>query len=285
MIILKNIPVSINKRLSKISANEEVFNTAAPLYQAELDRNGYMHTLRYDPAANTNRRRKRTRKVIYFNPPYSTNVKTPIGERFLRLLDKHFPPGTPLHPLLNRRKVKISYRCLPNFKAALAKHNFKVLNQNSIAPHPKCNCLEPTNCPLPGRCTTPNLVYRATVTTNSSVEKYVGLTANTFKERYGQHKQDLSKSDSRTSTTLAGHVWELKDSKTDFQIKWEVVCRAAPFSPISKACNLCTAEKWNILFNPENATLNKRLEIFNHCRHKERMLIVKKVRRLRNPGS
>ena len=137
----------------------------------------------------------------------------------------------------------------------------------------------------PGRCTTPNLVYRATVTTSSSVEKYVGLTANTFKERYSKHKQDLAKPDGRTSTTLAGHVWDLKDSQTDFQLKWEVVCRAAPFSPTSRACNLCTAEKWNILFDPKNATLNKRLEIFNHCRHKERMLIVKKVRRLRKPGS
>ena len=31
--IIKNIPLSINKRLSKISANEEVFNAAVPIYQ------------------------------------------------------------------------------------------------------------------------------------------------------------------------------------------------------------------------------------------------------------
>ena len=47
--ILRNISISINKRLSEISANEEVFNLAAPLYQSELDRCGYTHKLKYLP--------------------------------------------------------------------------------------------------------------------------------------------------------------------------------------------------------------------------------------------
>ena len=38
--ILKNIPLSINRRLSSISANREIVNAAAPLFQAELDRFG-----------------------------------------------------------------------------------------------------------------------------------------------------------------------------------------------------------------------------------------------------
>ena len=282
--ILRNIPLSINKRLSKISANEENFNTAAPLYQSELTRNKYNYTLKFDPTATTNRRQKRTRKVMYFNPPYSINVKTNIGAKFLRLIDQNFPPGSPLHPLLNRKKVKLSYRCLPNFNTTIAKHNFELLNQKKDNPQPKCNCMDPTKCPLPGKCTTNNLVYRATVSANNVVEKYVGLTANTFKQRYGGHKQDLAKPDGRTKTTLAGYLWELKDKQTDYNIHWEVVCRAAPFSPTTGTCNLCTSEKRNIIFRPENATLNKRRELFNHCRHREKMLIVKKIRRLRTNG-
>ena len=86
-----------------------------------------------------------------------------------------------------------------------------------------------------------------------------------------------------TKTTLAKHVWILKDRNEDYQIKWEIVCRAAPFSPISKKCNLCLAEKWHIVFKSESATLNKRQEIFNHCRHKESPLLVPK--RLREKGS
>ena len=119
-------------------------------------------------------------------------------------------------------------------------------------------------------------MYRATVTTPASEEKYVGLTANTFKKRYGGHKQDFIKPEGRTSSTLAGHIWKLKDRSEDPHIKWEVVCRAAPFSPTTGVCNLCTSEKWNIIYKSENATLNKRSEIFNHCRHKEALLLVKK---------
>ena len=102
-IVIETIP-SINKRLSKISASKEIFDAATPLYQTELDKNGYHHTLEFDPTATTNRRKTRKRKVLYFNPPYSRNVKTNIGGKFLRLLDHHFPPGSPLHPLINRKK-------------------------------------------------------------------------------------------------------------------------------------------------------------------------------------
>ena len=41
MAIIKNVPLSINKRLSKISANEEIFDAAVLLYQTELDKNEY----------------------------------------------------------------------------------------------------------------------------------------------------------------------------------------------------------------------------------------------------
>ena len=39
--ILKNIPLAVNKRLSAISSNEEMFNHAAPSYQEALNRSGY----------------------------------------------------------------------------------------------------------------------------------------------------------------------------------------------------------------------------------------------------
>ena len=35
------------------------------------------------------------------------------------------------------------------------------------------------------------------------------------------------------------------------------------------------------MYKPENATLNRRQELFNHCRHKERLLIITNTRRLR----
>ena len=39
--ILNNIPLSVNRRLSSISANEDVFNSAIPPYQEALRKSGY----------------------------------------------------------------------------------------------------------------------------------------------------------------------------------------------------------------------------------------------------
>ena len=40
------------------------------------------------------------------------------------------------------------------------------------------------------------------------------------------------------------------------------------FSPITGVCSLCTLEKWYILCKLENATINKKNEISNHCFHR-----------------
>ena len=95
--IIRNLPAAINKRLSSISCNKEVFDKAAPVYKEALSKSGYTHKLEFDPEAakekskNSNRRRK----ITWFNPPYSQNVKTKVGEKFLSLIDSCFPPATP----------------------------------------------------------------------------------------------------------------------------------------------------------------------------------------------
>ena len=271
--VLKNIPLAINRRLSSISSNKAVFDNAAPLYQEELDRAGYNHKLEYQeeiPKA----KRKRNRKIIWFNPPYSKNLKTNIGKKFLNLIDKHFPRGSLLYPVINRYKVKLSYRCLPNIAAMISQHNNRLLKDNEVEVF-RCRCHDKPSCPLPGKCTTDQLVYRATVETESSSETYVGLTANIFKDRYGKHKSDFEHRDQRTTTTLSDYIWTLKDKDEQYSIRWDVVTRAKPFSPVSMRCNLCIEEKFQILFNPSQASLNSRLELFNPCRHKQARYLVK----------
>ena len=46
-------------------------------------------------------------------------------------------------------------------------------------------------CPVDGRCEEKEIVYRCTVTETGSgkAETYVGLSANTFKDRYTKHKK------------------------------------------------------------------------------------------------
>ena len=181
--ILKNLPKNIENRLSKISANEEIFTTAIPPYQAALEAGGYSHKLSFDPNARNKptRQKVRNRKVTWFNPPFSKNVKTNIGKQFLAIIRETFPNTHPLHKICNTNTIKISYRCMNNMKREVSRHNNKLLNGNNnninnnnndngaAAQTFKCTCAplkKPETCRvLPGiGCQVDNVVYRATVT-------------------------------------------------------------------------------------------------------------------------
>ena len=89
-----------------------------------------------------------------------------------------------LQPLINRYTVKLSYRCLPNMGMIISQHNSKVLKNGTA--EVRCKCRDKSKCPLPEKCTTDKLVYRATVTTATGTQTYVALTANQFKDRWYQ---------------------------------------------------------------------------------------------------
>merc|ERR1712067_96966 len=66
--ILKNVPPSVNKRLSTISSSKEEFDAAASTYQEALRKAGHDYTLEYDEEAgsnnnNNNRRRQNKTKT------------------------------------------------------------------------------------------------------------------------------------------------------------------------------------------------------------------------------
>ena len=102
--ILKNIPLAVYKRLNLISSTKEIFDTAAPLYQAELNRAGYDHKLEYSETCKSNPK-KRKKNKIWFNPPFLMTLKINVGQKFLRLLDKHFPKRSLLYPIFKRKKL------------------------------------------------------------------------------------------------------------------------------------------------------------------------------------
>ena len=54
---------------------------AGPLYQTELSRAGYNHKLEYQKPTEA-AKRKRHRKILWFNPPYNANLKTNVGRNF-----------------------------------------------------------------------------------------------------------------------------------------------------------------------------------------------------------
>ena len=112
--ILRNIPLSINKRLTEISSDEESFQSTSQQYQQSLQSIGYNHKLKYKHPLiySTTRARNRQRNIIWYNPPFSKNVSTNIGQIFLKIIDEEFPAGHPLHKIFNRNTVKISYSCM-----------------------------------------------------------------------------------------------------------------------------------------------------------------------------
>ena len=100
--IIKQLPTSINKRISALSADEQTFHESAPIYQNALRHSNFDHKLDYMKQAPQKTRRNRQRNIIWFNPPFSKNIKTNIARNFLCLIDKHFPPNHKLHKIFNR---------------------------------------------------------------------------------------------------------------------------------------------------------------------------------------
>ena len=67
--------------------------------------------------------------------------------------------------------------------------------QTNAKPPKACNCHQPAHCPLDSNCLKSAVIYmyQATVATqdNRPAETYVGLTENSFKTRYLNHKSSF----------------------------------------------------------------------------------------------
>ena len=296
--ITKNIPPSVQKRLSGISANKEVFDAAAPDYQLALNNAGYKHKLEFDETVhdinnnNTERRKKkRKRNLTYFTPPYSMTVKTRIGKLFLKIVEESFPPDNPLHRKLSKHNLKLSYSCVPNMKSRISRHNQKIRDtarqaaaatrvageqqpaqrqqqqpeqqqQQQPGQQRSCNCRVRRNCPLNNRCLlATNVIYQSTIVRDEDghVETYLGASQH-WKTRYTTgHARDERDPNYRHATTRAEYLWQLKDEGKTYSETWRIIDRASRYNPITKRCNLCLKEKVYIIFHRNLASLNKRV--------------------------
>ena len=83
--VLKQIPKSIEKRISENSSNVDVFDESIKIYKDALHKSNFTDNLEYKTTKTKNideeiQKGKRKRNIIWFNPPYSKNVKTIILE-------------------------------------------------------------------------------------------------------------------------------------------------------------------------------------------------------------
>ena len=163
-----------------------------------------------------------------------------------------------------------------NIGQTISAHNTALLQQQkSTATARECNCRDRNSCPLEGKCLTTSIIYQASVTTNDGepAEHYIGLTDNTFKTRYTNHKASFTHVNKKNSTELSKHVWKLKEANIDYNIKWSILKQASSYNTRTKKCNLCLWEKFFIIRMPHISTLNKRNELLSKCRHSAKFLL------------
>ena len=271
--IIKQIPPSINRRLSDNSSNQEVFDSIKEDYESALRNSGHSPTLLFNP--NRSPKRNRKRNIIWFNPPYSKNVRTNIGKSFLKLIDKHFPTTNELHKIFNRNTVKVSYSCTENIAQIIKKHN-KVITSEKRPTQPECNCRTKSTCPLNGNCLATNVIYQATTKSTTDQERiYLGLTEGTWKQRSYQHKLSFKNKNYAHSTALSKYVWDMKNkNKETPEISWSIKTTAPAYSNKTKRCPLCLQEKMAIIdFPDQEKLLNKKSELISKCRHENKFLL------------
>ena len=270
--VLKNIPAGINNRLASISCSEAVFRDAIPIYAEALNASGHPSTLEFKQ--KTSKKKKRKRKVIWYNPPYSRNVKTNIGGRFLALIKKHFPPQSKLGKIFTKNTIKISYSCMPNMAARIKSHNKAVLCPQTKKPEKPCNCRDKPSCPLHGECQTTEMIYVASITSGPTKKEYTGMSAPPFKSRHANHITTTRYEKYSSCTEFSNYIWKLKKSNAQYEVEWRIKDRARAYSNITKRCSLCTREKYHILNTLGSpSSLNKRSEMVSKCRHENKYLL------------
>jgi len=285
--ILKQLPDNINLRISNLSSNEEIYNEGISIYEEALKKSGFDVKLSFIPPSNnareSSKEKNRKRKIIWFNPPFSSNVKTKVGKIFINLVNKHFYKGNKFHKIFNRNTLKVSFSCMQNIEMIISAHNKSILQPTNE--QFDCNCRNKSMCPVDNKCLTPNVIYEAQVRNhvNDDCKRYIGASQTEFKTRYSNHKKDFTHAKYEKSTELSKYVWSLKKESKSPIITWRIL-KHVRGNPQSNYCKLCLNEKFYIINSLEDVNLlNSKSEFISGCRHQNNMLL-KSVRKKNGVG-
>ena len=276
--VIKKLPSMIEKRISDLSATKEIFDNAKGYYEEALQKSGYDATLQFTTREPQGRRKNRQRNIIWYNPPFSKDVKTKVAEEFLKLIDRHFPQRHKYRKIFNRNNVKVSYSSMPNMNSIISGHNKKVTKEESNEIERKCNCRNREQCPLDGHCLTPEVLYQGTVNSNLpryQPKIYKGITERPAKERIKEHKKSFGNLRYRGESELSKEIWRIKDLGGTPEVSWEILRRTKTYNPKTKRCALCLHEKLAIAEHEGNDMLNKRSEAVAKCMHQNKYALSK----------
>ena len=271
--ILKQLPVSIEARLSNLCSNSGIFHETSKHYQNVLNQPGHNCKLQYKPPNKENENRikslkNRKRNIIWFNPPFSKNVSSNIGKYFLLLIQKHFP-SSHKYEIFNKNNVKISYSCMGNINSIINMHNREKENCHGVV---KCNCINKPDCPLSNQYQITNVIYKAKFTSNFQnyyENIYYGTSEVTFKPRCGNHKKSFNHEKHRTDTELLKEHWRLKELRAQLQVQFLILKRCRP-TKRTGISYLCLNKKLFIIEYQGNSPLNQRNELISKFRQKSK---------------
>ena len=102
----------MTKLTSQTSFSEKTFYKSFKIYSEAIKESKFTNDLKYSPneakQIENDEERKRKRKIIWLNSPYSEQVKTDVVKLFLKLLKGYFPSSRILLKTFNKNTVKIS---------------------------------------------------------------------------------------------------------------------------------------------------------------------------------
>ena len=195
---IKQIPKIIEKRLSKLCSDEDLFNESAPFFEDKLHQSGYQQKLKYN-------KHNHKRNIIWLNSPFSKNVSTKIGKYFLNLLDKHFPKNHHFHKIFNKNSVRVSYSCTKNMRTIINNHNKNILGKKPSINTPTCDCRNKEVYPLSGQCQIGEVVYEVTLSSNQpnyKEKQYFGTGKESFKGHLYNHNLSFRNEFFKNDTTF-----------------------------------------------------------------------------------
>ena len=145
----------------------------------------------------------------------------------------------------------------------------KVLN-NTTETEESCKCRNKNNCPLDGKCLTPNIIYEAQITSNQLNYKqkvYIGTTETDFKHRFNNHTKSLNLENYENDTELSKEYWTIKRKHFTPKVTLRIIRRCTAFNTTKRKCYLCLNEKLEIASYKGDNLMNKKSELISKCRH------------------
>ena len=111
------------------------------------------------------------------------------------------------------------------------------------------------------------------MSTANQTNTYFGSAKGDFKSRDNNHTLLLRSKGYKHRTELSKHVWSLKDSNTEFSLKWHIKTKVMPYKCGSRKCDLCLSEKVAIARFEGVGLLNRQTELLSKCQHRNKFII------------